>query len=312
MPEEQKKDKKEKKKEKKEKKEKAEKDQAALEEERFKPVANPAYNPLPASEEEGWTVSSSRSSLPLSVSSQNLTPAELQGFAAEKFVPSSGYAHLDPSQHKNAHSAFERLQQVVRETQQQNPSKPPSIQPLPKLTPPNKQPVPTPSPARPTMPVSSFGTPPIRANPSATGPHERPPHTLPPESPKQQVSGEHYRVSPSRPPQPQLPPHHIRPQPSSYRPQQRPIHSQPLPRHPTPQQPRPPPFVQRLEDGMRVMHHARAIWSYNAKIASELTFAANEYFGVINKQPDGWWYVELLNPQRRRRGLVPGNYMAPL
>lgn len=36
---------------------------------------------------------------------------------------------------------------------------------------------------------------------------------------------------------------------------------------------------------------------------------AGDLIAVIHKQPDGWWQAELMDPQTRRRGLVPGNYM---
>ncbi|ORY95381.1 hypothetical protein BCR43DRAFT_515507 [Syncephalastrum racemosum] len=55
----------------------------------------------------------------------------------------------------------------------------------------------------------------------------------------------------------------------------------------------------------------RAIWSYEAKIPSEMSFMAGDLLAVFNKQADGWWEAELMDPQRRQRGLVPGNYMDP-
>lgn len=42
-----------------------------------------------------------------------LTPAELQGYAAQKFVPTNSYAHLDPSKSENAYAAFNHLQNVI-------------------------------------------------------------------------------------------------------------------------------------------------------------------------------------------------------
>ncbi|KAI9315111.1 hypothetical protein BX666DRAFT_2113377 [Dichotomocladium elegans] len=65
----------------------------------------------------------------------------------------------------------------------------------------------------------------------------------------------------------------------------------------------------RLEDGAVVLEYVRAIWTYEAKIPSELSFMSGDGLAVINKQIDGWWLAELMDPQRRRRGLVPGNYM---
>lgn len=100
-----------------------------LDNERFKPVRNPSFNPAlispltsPTSSihsttktDEKWIITSNRSrdSLPAVRPESPLTPAELQGFASSKYVPSAGYAHLDPTKHKNAHSAFDQLQKVV-------------------------------------------------------------------------------------------------------------------------------------------------------------------------------------------------------
>ncbi|KAI8973016.1 hypothetical protein BDB01DRAFT_808381, partial [Pilobolus umbonatus] len=56
---------------------------------------------------------------------------------------------------------------------------------------------------------------------------------------------------------------------------------------------------------------ARALWDYKAHIPSEVSFNAHDNFAILNKQPDGWWYAELLDPQKPKRGLVPGNYMTP-
>lgn len=110
---------------------------------RFKPVRNPAFNPAltsplvsPAvsrnsivsdsngSNNEKWTISSKNKDLPLiqtntgAISGSNaekspLTPAELQGYAAQKFVPTGSYAHLDPSKSENAYAAFNHLQNVI-------------------------------------------------------------------------------------------------------------------------------------------------------------------------------------------------------
>ncbi|CAO3626715.1 unnamed protein product [Mucor hiemalis] len=107
-----------------------------LDSERFKPVPNPAFNPAltspltsPAASiksgsiDEKWVISSKRKSdslpavqisngQPQNESSGPLTPAELQGFAASKYVPSGGYAHLDPTKHENAYSAFDQLKRL--------------------------------------------------------------------------------------------------------------------------------------------------------------------------------------------------------
>ncbi|KAI8338391.1 hypothetical protein BC941DRAFT_422753 [Chlamydoabsidia padenii] len=66
----------------------------------------------------------------------------------------------------------------------------------------------------------------------------------------------------------------------------------------------------RLPDGTVYKHKVRAMWSYEAKIDSELSFQANDSLAVIRKQPDGWWEAEILDDKRRHRGLVPGNYMS--
>ncbi|KAI9300592.1 hypothetical protein BJ944DRAFT_275491 [Cunninghamella echinulata] len=59
-----------------------------------------------------------------------------------------------------------------------------------------------------------------------------------------------------------------------------------------------------LSDGTPYKHKARAIWGYEAKIPSELSFQANDMLAVIRKQPDGWWEAEILDEQRKQRGLV--------
>ncbi|CAO3595423.1 unnamed protein product [Absidia cylindrospora] len=65
-----------------------------------------------------------------------------------------------------------------------------------------------------------------------------------------------------------------------------------------------------LPDGTVYKHKVRAMWSYEAKIDSELSFQANDSLAVIRKQPDGWWEAEIIDDKRRQRGLVPGNYMS--
>ncbi|KAI9494618.1 hypothetical protein BDB00DRAFT_297213 [Zychaea mexicana] len=84
---------------------------------------------------------------------------------------------------------------------------------------------------------------------------------------------------------------------------------------PSQQQPPPQPLPQQqqqqqlLDDGTVVLEYVHAIWSYEAKISTEMNFMAGDVFAVIHKQMDNWWLVELMDPQRRQRGLVPGNYM---
>ncbi|KAI8066801.1 hypothetical protein BC940DRAFT_347285 [Gongronella butleri] len=69
---------------------------------------------------------------------------------------------------------------------------------------------------------------------------------------------------------------------------------------------------QCLPDGTEYHHKARALWAYDAVIDSELTFQANDVLAIIEKQKDGWWKAEIMDNQRRARGLVPGNYMQPV
>lgn len=108
---------------------------------RFKPVRNPHFNPALTSpltspttsrnsivsdsngsnNDEKWTISSRNKDMPLTQSNAGgataekspLTPAELQGYAAQKFVPTNSYAHLDPSKSENAYAAFNHLQKVI-------------------------------------------------------------------------------------------------------------------------------------------------------------------------------------------------------
>ncbi|KAI8368315.1 uncharacterized protein BYT42DRAFT_586127 [Radiomyces spectabilis] len=64
-----------------------------------------------------------------------------------------------------------------------------------------------------------------------------------------------------------------------------------------------------LADGVPVLHYVRAIWGFQAKIPSEMSFLANDLLAVIRKQPDGWWEAEIADPNRRQRGLIPSNYV---
>ncbi|KAG0169222.1 hypothetical protein DFQ30_003857 [Apophysomyces sp. BC1015] len=66
----------------------------------------------------------------------------------------------------------------------------------------------------------------------------------------------------------------------------------------------------RAPDGPPILHYARAIWSFDATIPSELSFTAGDMMTIIRKQPDGWWVADLQkDPEHPVRGLVPGNYM---
>ncbi|KAI9488802.1 hypothetical protein BDB00DRAFT_846635 [Zychaea mexicana] len=66
---------------------------------------------------------------------------------------------------------------------------------------------------------------------------------------------------------------------------------------------------ERLSDGAPILHYARSMWAYKAKIPQEMSFNVGDVFAVVHKQPDGWWEAELLDPKRPGRALVPGNYM---
>jgi hypothetical protein len=57
----------------------------------------------------------------------------------------------------------------------------------------------------------------------------------------------------------------------------------------------------------------QAQWSYQARIPdTEISFETNDVLAVITKQQDGWWEAEILDQRRRRRGLVPSNFMKVL
>ncbi|CDH50735.1 cell division control protein [Lichtheimia corymbifera JMRC:FSU:9682] len=81
---------------------------------------------------------------------------------------------------------------------------------------------------------------------------------------------------------------------------------------PPPQENRSSMRDNRLSDGMPILGYVRALWGYEAKIETEMSFKAGDTFAVIHKQPDGWWEAELLDPSRRTRALIPGNYMEAL
>ncbi|KAG2222211.1 hypothetical protein INT45_014108 [Circinella minor] len=66
---------------------------------------------------------------------------------------------------------------------------------------------------------------------------------------------------------------------------------------------------QLLDDGTPIIEYVQALWQYDAKVNTEMSFYAGDVFAVIHKQMDNWWVAELMDPRRRQRGLVPGNYM---
>jgi len=65
-----------------------------------------------------------------------------------------------------------------------------------------------------------------------------------------------------------------------------------------------------LADGTPILEYVQALWSYQAQIPNtEISFETNDVLAVITKQQDGWWEAEILDQRRRRRGLVPSNFM---
>ncbi|KAG0182126.1 hypothetical protein DFQ28_000756 [Apophysomyces sp. BC1034] len=64
-----------------------------------------------------------------------------------------------------------------------------------------------------------------------------------------------------------------------------------------------------VEERSPVLHHARAKWPYEAKMDQEISFLYGDVVAVFHKQADGWWDAEIMDAKRKRRGLVPGNYM---
>ncbi|KAF7724841.1 hypothetical protein EC973_000726 [Apophysomyces ossiformis] len=76
------------------------------------------------------------------------------------------------------------------------------------------------------------------------------------------------------------------------------------------QQQQPPPENFPDNGPPPILHYARAIWSFEATIPSELSFTAGDVMAIIRKQSDGWWVADLAkDPHNPVRGLVPGNYM---
>ncbi|SAL99728.1 hypothetical protein [Absidia glauca] len=59
----------------------------------------------------------------------------------------------------------------------------------------------------------------------------------------------------------------------------------------------------------KVLHYARAVWSFTATIPMEMSFSAGDRLAIVKKQADGWWEAELTVGATKTRGLVPGNYM---
>ncbi|EXJ56946.1 hypothetical protein A1O7_07290 [Cladophialophora yegresii CBS 114405] len=73
-------------------------------------------------------------------------------------------------------------------------------------------------------------------------------------------------------------------------------------RGPPPPQPEP----------QRVLHYARAMYSYTAAIPEELSFTKGDILAVLRLQDDGWWEAEVKESARGVKGgigLVPSNYL---
>ncbi|KAI9286920.1 hypothetical protein BC943DRAFT_320269 [Umbelopsis sp. AD052] len=66
--------------------------------------------------------------------------------------------------------------------------------------------------------------------------------------------------------------------------------------------------AKELEDGTPVVEYARALWSYSAKIPTELSFQAGDVMAIINKQDDGWWEAQSMAYPNLQRALIPGNF----
>ena len=53
---------------------------------------------------------------------------------------------------------------------------------------------------------------------------------------------------------------------------------------------------------------ARALYSFQAQIPEELSFAKGDILAILREQEDGWWEAEV-EGQYGRYGLVPNNYL---
>ncbi|KIW97435.1 uncharacterized protein Z519_01019 [Cladophialophora bantiana CBS 173.52] len=72
----------------------------------------------------------------------------------------------------------------------------------------------------------------------------------------------------------------------------------------------PPAQEQRQQ---RILHYARAMYSYTAAIPEELSFSKGDILAVLRLQDDGWWEAEVKESARGMKGggigLVPSNYL---
>jgi hypothetical protein len=256
-----KKDKKEKK-DKKDKKEKKDKAGAEVNDlgERFRPVPNPLFTQSP----QDSPLSSTKSSEDLTLSStpNTPTPTELQGFVSQKYMPSSGYAHLDPSKYENSHSAFDNLQKLVQH------SSPPRANVTPPMTNkmhPHQQPR-----------QESHSHPPLQPLPRLS-PQQRPPQQRP--SPQQQQSySQQPRSHPQQYPQQQrYPQQPINPQQmqAGRPPQQRPMNGSHKTSPGMPQQIKSRP--DKMPDGAPVLQYGMLVLLYK-KVNLSYLIKTNKHF----------------------------------
>ncbi|MCJ1291457.1 hypothetical protein MMC34_003000 [Xylographa carneopallida] len=65
---------------------------------------------------------------------------------------------------------------------------------------------------------------------------------------------------------------------------------------------------QFTNEGRAILHFARAMYTYQAAIPEELSFAKGDILAVLRLQDDGWWEAEVTG-KKGRPGLVPSNYL---
>ncbi|EEB09307.1 src y domain-containing protein [Schizosaccharomyces japonicus yFS275] len=61
-----------------------------------------------------------------------------------------------------------------------------------------------------------------------------------------------------------------------------------------------------------VLGYARALYSYQATIPSEINMTAGQVLSILTKQEDGWWRGQVVQPVTGRIGLYPSNYVVEL
>lgn len=71
------------------------------------------------------------------------------------------------------------------------------------------------------------------------------------------------------------------------------------------------PSRQYTRDGRPIMHHARALYMYQAAIPEELGFAKGDILAILRHQDDGWWEA-MVQGGNGQIGLVPSNYLQPM